>query len=195
MIYTAIKSIIILAAPMILVDSTIYQKFTFAPWNLIKYNVLQGNSELYGTEPSYYYILNLFLNFNIVAILALLVIPLLFINAYINKLVNVDENYWLGVQSLPVYIWFFIFSFQAHKEERFMYPIYPLLCFNAAVATHAIENTLSTIFLQRKSKKIRVFWIDYLEFCIFYICFFCTFDNVCLHHSFNPSNHWSISIL
>lgn len=27
---------------------------------------------------------------------------------------------------------------QAHKEERFMYPAYPLLCFNAAVAMHLI---------------------------------------------------------
>ena len=156
MIYTAIKSIMFLAAPMIIVDSTIYQKFTFAPWNLIKYNVLQGNSELYGTEPSYYYILNLFLNFNIVSILALSVIPLLFINAYINKLVNSYENYWLGVQSLPVYTWFFVFSLQAHKEERFMSPIYPLLCFNAAVALHAIGNSISTFILQQKSKKLRV---------------------------------------
>ena len=26
---------------------------------------------------------------------------------------------------LPIYLWLAIFSLQPHKEERFMYPIYP----------------------------------------------------------------------
>jgi len=36
----------------------------------------------------------------------------------------------------PFYLWLAIFSAQAHKEERFMYPAYPFLCFNAAFAMH-----------------------------------------------------------
>ena len=38
----------------------------------------------------------------------------------------------------PFYLWLGIFSFQPHKEERFMYPAYPSLALNAAMALHII---------------------------------------------------------
>jgi alpha-1,2-mannosyltransferase len=38
----------------------------------------------------------------------------------------------------PFYLWLGIFSFQPHKEERFMYPVYPALALNAAMALHII---------------------------------------------------------
>jgi hypothetical protein len=37
-----------------------------------------------------------------------------------------------------MYLWVGIFTLQPHKEERFMYVIYPLICYNAA---HAVEST------------------------------------------------------
>jgi alpha-1,2-mannosyltransferase len=36
-----------------------------------------------------------------------------------------------------VYVWIGIFIVQPHKEERFMYVIYPLICYNAA---HALDS-------------------------------------------------------
>jgi alpha-1,2-mannosyltransferase len=38
----------------------------------------------------------------------------------------------------PFYLWLGVFSFQPHKEERFMYPVYPALALNAAMAFHII---------------------------------------------------------
>lgn len=38
----------------------------------------------------------------------------------------------------PFYMWFGIFTIQPHKEERFMYPAYPFLALNAALAFHLI---------------------------------------------------------
>ena len=38
----------------------------------------------------------------------------------------------------PFYIWMFIFTLQPHKEERFMYPLYPFLALNAAIAFHIV---------------------------------------------------------
>jgi alpha-1,2-mannosyltransferase len=38
----------------------------------------------------------------------------------------------------PFYLWLGIFSFQPHKEERFMYPAYPALALNAAMSLHII---------------------------------------------------------
>ncbi|KAL8864940.1 MAG: hypothetical protein Q9174_007156 [Haloplaca sp. 1 TL-2023] len=42
------------------------------------------------------------------------------------------------VFAAPFYIWLAVFSVQAHKEERFMYPVYPSLALNAAVSLHTI---------------------------------------------------------
>ena len=44
--------------------------------------------------------------------------------------------------STPFYMWLAIFSAQSHKEERFMYPAYPFLCLNAAIATHTVLSYL-----------------------------------------------------
>ena len=54
-------------------DQMIYRQYTIVAWNIIKYNILSDGRgpELYGTEPWYYYILNGFLNFNIVFLLAI----------------------------------------------------------------------------------------------------------------------------
>jgi alpha-1,2-mannosyltransferase len=38
----------------------------------------------------------------------------------------------------PFYLWLGIFSLQPHKEERFMYPAYPALALNAAMALHIV---------------------------------------------------------
>jgi hypothetical protein len=37
-----------------------------------------------------------------------------------------------------------------HKEERFLYPIYPLLSLAAAFALEALEETLTSVFRVRK---------------------------------------------
>lgn len=38
----------------------------------------------------------------------------------------------------PFYLWLAIFTLQPHKEERFMYPAYPALAFNAATSLHIL---------------------------------------------------------
>jgi alpha-1,2-mannosyltransferase len=48
----------------------------------------------------------------------------------------------------PVYIWIGIFFTQAHKEERFLFPIYPLLCLTAAVSINMLQDCARMI-LQR----------------------------------------------
>src|SRR5271156_1293433 len=50
-----------------------------------------------------------------------------------------------------VYLWVAIFVAQPHKEERFMYVIYPLICYNGAVG---IESALSIAdWLSSKMKR------------------------------------------
>ena len=44
-----------------------------------------------------------------------------------------------------LYLWLLFFSLPPHKEERFMFPIYPLLCFAAAISISALARGLSRL--------------------------------------------------
>jgi len=45
-----------------------------------------------------------------------------------------------------MYLWILIFFTQAHKEERFLFPIYPLICLSAAISLDSIQvNTLTRL--------------------------------------------------
>ncbi|XP_037738051.1 alpha-1,2-mannosyltransferase ALG9 isoform X6 [Chelonia mydas] len=51
---------------------------------------------------------------------------------------NLGRPYWLTLA--PMYIWILIFFSQPHKEERFLFPIYPLICLCGAVALSALQK-------------------------------------------------------
>lgn len=58
------------------VDSYFYGRVIHVPFNLVRYNVLGASEsagpDIFGTEPWWYYLANLALNFNIIGLLALL---------------------------------------------------------------------------------------------------------------------------
>lgn len=112
------------------------------PLNIVLYNIFSGEGrgpEIYGTEPWHFYIRNLLLNFNIWFVLAILALPLFML----QKLFGTREGgTTTALRSIvfiaPFYLWLAIFSFQPHKEERFMYPAYPSLALNAAMSLHIL---------------------------------------------------------
>ena len=58
---------------MVKLDSSYFGRLVIAPYNIIHYNVLTSHGpDLYGTEPFHFYIMNGFLNFNLVFVAALL---------------------------------------------------------------------------------------------------------------------------
>ncbi|KAM6115625.1 alpha-1,2-mannosyltransferase ALG9 isoform 3-T3 [Phoenicopterus ruber ruber] len=57
---------------------------------------------------------------------------------------NLGRPYWLTLA--PMYIWIMIFFSQPHKEERFLFPIYPLICLCGAVALSALQKCYHFIF-------------------------------------------------
>lgn len=68
---------IIIATPIIVVDSIHYGKLVVASVNIVIYNVFSSRgSQLYGTEPWYFYPFNLFLNFNLIFIFSIICLPL-----------------------------------------------------------------------------------------------------------------------
>ena len=47
-----------------------------------------------------------------------------------------------------LYAWLSVFWFQSHKEERFLFPIYPLICAAAALGKFHFQMSVITIFGQ-----------------------------------------------
>lgn len=114
-------------------------------WNIVKYNIFSSNHgpELYGTEPWTFYFKNLALNFNLWFILALAALPLFILQKLISPS---GQGFQTGLRTVvflsPFYMWLAIFSWQPHKEERFMYPVYPFLALNASISLHMILTAL-----------------------------------------------------
>ncbi|KAL1887519.1 mannosyltransferase [Ceratocystis pirilliformis] len=118
-----------------------YRELFVLPWNIVKYNIFSssGGPDLYGTEPWNFYTKNLLLNFNIWFVLALACFPVFALHKLFWPSVGGVQS---GLRTLvfmtPFYMWLGIFTLQPHKEERFMYPAYPLLVLNAAMTTHMV---------------------------------------------------------
>uniref|UniRef100_A0A0N5A809 Mannosyltransferase n=1 Tax=Syphacia muris TaxID=451379 RepID=A0A0N5A809_9BILA len=137
------------------VDSYYYGKIVLAPLNIVLYNIFSSHGpNLYGIEKASFYVYNLLLNWNIAVPLAFLALPF---SAYVfirirssHKLNNrypfeISLKYWqpflpLLFIFLTLLLWLVIFFSQPHKEERFLFPIYPLIAVLAAVALDAIPR-------------------------------------------------------
>jgi alpha-1,2-mannosyltransferase len=130
----SIFTIFIILFPMILIDSYYYNKITVTTLNLVLYNKGSG-SELYGVEPWSFYLKNLFLNFNFILIFSFLAPFSLLLTSNFKKILFI----------LPYFIWFIFFTIIPHKEERFMFVIYPLLCLAVIININSGFNWVSNI--------------------------------------------------
>lgn len=149
----------LVAVPVVVIDSLAYGRFSFVAWNIIQYNIFGGverGPSLYGTAPWNFYFNNLVLNFNILVPLALLSLPAMAVTYVVDRKrlgftrPAADQSSpftILGLRLMPFYLWLGMLSLQPHKEERFMFPAYPLLCFNAAVCVYLIRGWLEVGFV------------------------------------------------
>eukprot|EP00079_Xenopus_tropicalis_P037704 XP_017951475.1 PREDICTED: alpha-1,2-mannosyltransferase ALG9 isoform X3 [Xenopus tropicalis] len=144
-----IVSLVLFLVPLVAIDSYYYGKLVIAPLNILLYNVFTPHGpDLYGTEPWHFYFINGFLNFNVVFVMALFVLPLTWLMEHLLQKISTVQNlgrpYWLTLA--PMYIWILIFFSQPHKEERFLFPIYPLICLSGAVALSALQKCYHFLF-------------------------------------------------
>lgn len=162
--------------PVVLIDTIAYGKLVVVPWNIIKYNIFGGTErgpELYGSEPWYFYIFNLILNFNILIPLALLSLPSLAVTYLIDRkrlgatTPGPDQSSPFVIMTMrlsPLYLWVGVLTTQAHKEERFMYPAYPLICFNAAICLYLVRGWMERAFIKITASPYRAGLLDYLVY-------------------------------
>ncbi|XP_065887742.1 alpha-1,2-mannosyltransferase ALG9-like [Dysidea avara] len=172
---------IIVSVPLVVIDSLFYGKFVFAPLNIVLYNIFSGQGpELYGTEPWTFYFKNMFLNMNIAFLLALLSVIIITVRVIFKVLWNLSLQ---GVKSdrwfpavISLLIWLLVFFPQPHKEERFLFPVYPLFCLAGAVAFQLFKDIMVQLSLTiRIIPVIKYFirpmykWLPYL-LCFVHFC-------------------------
>ncbi|XP_067943793.1 alpha-1,2-mannosyltransferase ALG9-like [Watersipora subatra] len=139
-----IISLCLVLAPTVYYDSLMYGKRVIASLNIIMYNVMTSHGpDLYGTEPWTFYFINGFLNFNFVFLLALPAIVLLYATQKYTGLKFPGIPHYIALA--PMYLWIVIFFSQAHKEERFLFPIYPLICLSAALSLDSLQRLFSSL--------------------------------------------------
>lgn len=100
----------------------------------MKYNVIGGGqSALYGVEPLSYYLKSGLLNFSLVFVLACF-LPVFGILAgslearakdQRKRLQRIQSERVLWIACSPFFVWTFAISCLPHKEERFLYVVYP----------------------------------------------------------------------
>lgn len=134
--------------------------------NLLRYNVASGKSDLYGTEDGMFYVKNLALNFQLASVLAVIA-PLAVAFAVATKAwherglmrakkidakralaeVQAYRNKWRAFLAVcsPFPLATAFFTAIPHKEERFLYMIYPSLCLSAAVTVAALTESAIAI--------------------------------------------------
>ena len=166
-------SAIIILIPQILYDSDTYGRIVSAPFNIVRYNVFtEHGPDLYGTEPWSFYVYNGILNFNGAFLLAISVIPIqLIFNECSKSSNNTRTNGKLPswIVHLSLHLWLLVFGLTPHKEERFLFPIYPLLCLAAASTLDVLQKTYVVLILRDKVENYfdRTRWISNCTLIIF----------------------------
>ena len=137
----AVRCLIVLAL-QVCIDAFFFRKVVIVPWRIVAYNVFGGKHrgpDIFGTEPWHYYIRNLLLNFNVWFVLSVAAGPLYLFSTLVLRQQATKQSFLRPVTFLtPFYLWLAIFTIQPHKEERFMFPAYPFLALNAAIAFHSL---------------------------------------------------------
>ncbi|KAJ8920727.1 hypothetical protein NQ315_004866 [Exocentrus adspersus] len=159
--WSAISALVILI-PMVAIDSMIYGRIVVAPLNIVKYNVLGGaGPNLYGTEPFSFYFVNGFLNFNFIWVLSLLSPVAIILNYFFVPSKNKGTLYlpfWLSLS--PMFLWLLVFMLQEHKEERFLFPIYPLICLSGAITVDILQKLCFRVWTLFKKMPSGTHYLD-----------------------------------
>jgi alpha-1,2-mannosyltransferase len=141
------------------IDYQHYDRVVSPLWNILIYNTREGLDELYGVEPWTYYVKNLLLNFNYIAPVGifgpLLVGMMMCCIPTVREFVAVPYGMTTIVLLLPMYLWLGIVMPRPHKEERFLFPIYPCICLGAALSSVVfVQISLAVLrrILERKNE-------------------------------------------
>jgi len=150
--------ILIIQGFVMSVDYVHYGKIVSPTWNIFVYNTGWGREdginrdELYGVDDVLYYVKNLVLNWNVLALCSVCSLPLLLVQGLVERIGNKRMTSTVAATAgttatttttslsssmlialLPMYLWMATVFSRPHKEERFLFPIYPLIAVGAVI--------------------------------------------------------------
>lgn len=139
-----IASLAVVLPVLVTIDTHYFGRTVLAPLNIVMYNVFSKHgANLYGVEPWTFYFKNGMLNFNVAFAAALVSAPAVLLSRKLKQPELVSQGADCLLELAPFYLWCAIFFSQAHKEERFLFPVYPLICLCAAICGRALETLAS----------------------------------------------------
>jgi alpha-1,2-mannosyltransferase len=153
---TLFVSLAIALVPLVVCDRVYYGTWKASLVNFLEYNVQGGGkSDLYGVEPASYYLKNGFNQLQMALPLALALPAVMAARAVGGMLLNTNQaqlkerqgiSDWLVLVALsPAFLWMVAITSLPHKEERFLYVVYPLLIAAAAVTTVRLKEIMQSI--------------------------------------------------
>lgn len=100
---------------------------------------------------------------------------------------NLGRPYWLTLS--PMYLWMLVFFTLPHKEERFLFPIYPLICLSGAVALSSLQvcsgsHRSTAVYKSPLKMKLNGFISLFLQKCYHFL-----FQRYRLEH-YTVSSNW-----
>lgn len=155
---------------VMVIDYRYYGKIISPTWNIFVYNTGYGlagddginRDILYGVDDYKYYIKNLLLNWNGVAIMSFVALPIIILDMIVSafkrrseQVQNISHSQMI-LTLLPMYLWSLVVFSRPHKEERFLFPIYPYMALGASVSlNYCVESTgLHKFFVKTVFKTI-----------------------------------------
>jgi alpha-1,2-mannosyltransferase len=153
MLFVAVFFLVFFSAVVLLLDIQFYGRATMPNLNIFLYNAVGGSTdeagaktgdELYGVEPASYYVKNLLLNFSGIPMIAAAFPAIYFVKFAVTKTARaVDHVKFIVV--LPLLLWFALLFSRPHKEERFLFPVYHLIAFSAALTLDYVRQSVPAI--------------------------------------------------
>uniref|UniRef100_A0A182ITW3 Mannosyltransferase n=1 Tax=Anopheles atroparvus TaxID=41427 RepID=A0A182ITW3_ANOAO len=149
---------VLFGVPIVLIDSAYFGRPTVAALNIVRYNVFTSHGpDLYGVEPASFYLKNLFLNHNVALVmcslypLGVILATALAVKKGKNRLSPATALWKLS----PLFLWLAVFVVQPHKEERFIFPVYPLFSFGSALLFELVTNSFDRYIKGKKLAGIK----------------------------------------
>jgi alpha-1,2-mannosyltransferase len=152
MLVWALSTILLVCGASLLIDYTFYDSWVFAVINIAIYNSMGTGANLYGVEPWSYYLSNLLLNFNVVFLLAALCPLLMFL---VRMFTGSTRAQTALFYVSPLFLWLGTMWVQPHKEERFIFIVYPFMCLAAALSLTAIVGGLRRVLNASKNSSCK----------------------------------------
>uniref|UniRef100_A0A0N5AD87 Mannosyltransferase n=1 Tax=Syphacia muris TaxID=451379 RepID=A0A0N5AD87_9BILA len=139
LLYSLFVAFLPLFLLVVVMDSLFYGHITVTLWNFASFNVFEGGSENFGTNPFYWYFSE-----GLFSVLTVHTFPVIL--GILLALVKRKVSF----MPLLVALFYVLFhSFLAHKEHRFLLPVIPFLCLYSGYFFSSLSRhfSMSKLFL------------------------------------------------